>query len=289
VYVADGLSGIQVIAIEEITDPVFQTTLDTPGQARDIYVHGEFAFVADGDSFRTFDILFPNLPTYVGAVATPDNACSVVGIESRALVACQESGLQVVSVANPQSPQIVGELTTPGIAYDVTVHDGIVYLADGSGGLQVIDFSDPTRPDTIGWADTGGSARGVAVAPGHVALADFTTGLQIAAQQCVADLPVGPDTPPRAEVLVTAHPNPFNPRLQIDLEVYTPQTVRISVHDLAGGLVAELADRWFAAGHHNVAWHGRDAAGRAVPSGSYLIMLRGARPTEIARKVTLLR
>jgi len=289
VYVADGLSGITVIAIEEITDPVFQITLATPGQARDIYVHGEFAFVADGDSFRTFDILFPNLPAYVGAVATPDNATSVVGIAAHAVVACQESGLQVVSVANPQSPQIVGDLATPGTAYGVAAHDGIVYVADGNGGLQVVDFSDPTRPDIIGWADTGGSARGVAVAADHVALADFTTGLQIASQQCVADLPVGPADLPRAALLVNAHPNPFNPRLQLDLEVYTPQTVRISVHDLAGTLVAELGNRWFDAGYHSVAWHGRDTGGRTVPSGSYLIMLRGPEQTEIARKVTLLR
>jgi flagellar hook assembly protein FlgD len=49
-----------------------------------------------------------------------------------------------------------------------------------------------------------------------------------------------------------------------------------------------LADEIFTAGTHSVDWNGCDAAGRAMPSGSYLIKLETARGVE-ARKVSLIR
>jgi flagellar hook assembly protein FlgD len=46
--------------------------------------------------------------------------------------------------------------------------------------------------------------------------------------------------------------------------------VTLRVYDVTGGLVTTLLDRDVAAGAHQVAWLGRDDAGRTVPAGLYV-------------------
>ena len=47
-------------------------------------------------------------------------------------------------------------------------------------------------------------------------------------------------------------------------------------------------NRIYAAGSHSVVWNGKDAMGRAVPSGTYVVRLETESSVE-ARKVMLLR
>jgi flagellar hook assembly protein FlgD len=50
--------------------------------------------------------------------------------------------------------------------------------------------------------------------------------------------------------------------------------VRLTVYDLAGRRVRVLCDEWLGAGPHQEDWDGRDAAGREVAAGPYLLQLR---------------
>jgi hypothetical protein len=82
----------------------------------------------------------------------------------------------------------------------------------------------------------------------------------------------GPSVPPA----LGAFPNPFNPTTRFTLELPEAGEVRLTIHDLAGRLVAELVRGEAAACPRVVAWHGVDAAGRSVPSGVYAARLRTA-------------
>ena len=66
------------------------------------------------------------------------------------------------------------------------------------------------------------------------------------------------------------------------------QRAEVAVYDLTGRLLGVLADRTYAASEHSVVWNGKDASGRAVPSGTYVIRLSTDSSVE-ARKVMLLR
>lgn len=81
---------------------------------------------------------------------------------------------------------------------------------------------------------------------------------------------------PGASGLVTAWPNPFNPRVTLGFALAAPGPVSLTVVDLRGRTVATLHDGALAAGQHAIAWDGRDAAGRAAPAGTYLAVLRTA-------------
>ena len=64
-------------------------------------------------------------------------------------------------------------------------------------------------------------------------------------------------------------PNPFNPVTEITYEMGTAGHATIEIVDIAGRRLARLVDGERAAGSHSVLWRGRDAAGRALPSGVY--------------------
>jgi hypothetical protein len=83
-------------------------------------------------------------------------------------------------------------------------------------------------------------------------------------------------------------PNPFNPATVIAFTLPSAGRARLTVHDLRGRLVATLADGDLAAGRHQYAFHGADASGRSLPSGTYIYRL--ATGGEIlSRRMTLVK
>jgi flagellar hook assembly protein FlgD len=77
-------------------------------------------------------------------------------------------------------------------------------------------------------------------------------------------------------------PNPFNPSTALRFDLPEAGAVRLSVYDVGGRLIKDLADGAYPAGSHAVIWDGRDAAGRAVASGSYFARLQaGGRQTTV--------
>jgi hypothetical protein len=92
-------------------------------------------------------------------------------------------------------------------------------------------------------------------------------------------------TPPVIASL-DAHPNPFNPQTQICCSLTEPRHLTLTIHDLAGRVVAVLVDGDCAAGPHSWTWRGRDGGGSPVPSGTYVARL-AAPSTVQAVKLTL--
>jgi hypothetical protein len=101
----------------------------------------------------------------------------------------------------------------------------------------------------------------------------------------VADPSTTPAPPsPR---LLQNYPNPFNPSTHIPFELDQPGRVRLGIFDLQGRQVVALADATFEAGRHEVAWNGRDARGRSVASGTYLVRLQVNEVVEAERLIVL--
>ena len=72
---------------------------------------------------------------------------------------------------------------------------------------------------------------------------------------------------------LAAAPNPFNPATTIRYEVPTAAQVRLMVYDVLGREVTVLVDERREPGCYAVTWDGRDAAGRLVASGVYVVRL----------------
>lgn len=80
----------------------------------------------------------------------------------------------------------------------------------------------------------------------------------------------GGEAPPAATLTaVSAHPNPFNPRVEVSLTLSRAAAASVTVLDLGGRLLRELHAGELPAGAHAFAWDGEDRAGRPLPSGVY--------------------
>jgi hypothetical protein len=102
-----------------------------------------------------------------------------------------------------------------------------------------------------------------------------------------------PGTPPalRCENL----PNPFGSGTLISFDVQAAAgsgegavEMKLSIYDVSGRLVRSLVDAPLSAGRHSVAWDGRDARGRSVPSGIYFARVSG-RGTSLTHKMVVVR
>ncbi len=101
--------------------------------------------------------------------------------------------------------------------------------------------------------------------------------------------PAGRDVPETSMfTAVSVAPNPFNPYTTIDFAVGNQQHVTVAVYDMSGRQVAVLTDQLYAAGLHQADWDGKDSAGQAVASGTYLVRLQTQDVVE-SRKIMLVR
>jgi len=84
------------------------------------------------------------------------------------------------------------------------------------------------------------------------------------------------------------YPNPFNPRVRVDFFLGEHLSGLLEVYDVRGRRVTTL---WqgVARQAEQIAWDGRDARGRAMPSGIYTFSLQGADGSRITTRGTLIR
>ena len=118
----------------------------------------------------------------------------------------------------------------------------------------------------------------------------FLCGLAIAWKQCadVIGIADDPEDIPSAGLRLAVHPNPFNPQTTITFSLERVEWAKVGVYELTGKRLAVLADRTFADGEHSLLWNGRDAWGRAMPSGPYIIRLETDSRVK-AQKIMLLK
>ena len=78
---------------------------------------------------------------------------------------------------------------------------------------------------------------------------------------------------PEEFALHANYPNPFNPSTTLRYDLPEAAEVTLLVYDLLGREVVRLVDGRLEAGYHRVVWNGRDARGREVPTGMYIVLM----------------
>jgi hypothetical protein len=88
---------------------------------------------------------------------------------------------------------------------------------------------------------------------------------------------------PKSYVLKQNYPNPLNVQTTIEFALPKAEHISITVYDLLGRRVEELADQEYPAGNHQVVWQADEYA-----SGLYFYVMR-TESIEINRKMMLLK
>ncbi len=79
---------------------------------------------------------------------------------------------------------------------------------------------------------------------------------------------------PSSFELLGNYPNPFNPETTIAFRLDEPMRVTLQIYNLGGQKLITLVDDWRNPGLHRVIWNGKDAGGRTLSSGIYMIRLQ---------------
>ncbi|UCF05174.1 MAG: T9SS type A sorting domain-containing protein [bacterium] len=113
-------------------------------------------------------------------------------------------------------------------------------------------------------------------------------GTAFTASDCVVFIgrcprPGRPEPPEDKDEQIRISPNPFNPVTRITFYLAEPRHVRISIYDVSGRLIEQLADGWREAGEHTIEWR---AGG--IASGIYFLHMDGGTISQ-TRKMILLR
>ncbi|MBT3232940.1 MAG: choice-of-anchor D domain-containing protein [Calditrichaeota bacterium] len=153
-------------------------SFNTPGDANDIVVVGEFAYVADNQAgLRIIDISNPEDPAEIGFVDTPGSALSVVVSGDIALIGDGPRGLIIVDISNPEEPEVIGSFADECIINGVAIDGESAYLSDVIGGFRVLDISDPENPRQLAEIETPDVAQDVFVSGNFAYVADRLSGM----------------------------------------------------------------------------------------------------------------
>ena len=150
----------------------------------------------------------------------------------------------------------------------------IAFSPDGTQAYVTSSFSneihivDAMREEVVGHYAAGQNPRGIALA------------------QPVWPTAIGQQ--PTRFALAPAFPNPFNGSTQITYTLAAGTLVELRVHNALGQAVRTLLRQHRDVGTHQIHWDGKDDQGRALASGTYLLIMR-AGATSQATKMLLLR
>jgi hypothetical protein len=168
--------------------------------------------------------------------------------------------------------------------------DGRLRVTDGGSGVDAVEalLDGVPLPGALA-RDADGLWRWTEDAP-----ADAEIGVRVtdrAGNRHIERLAVASPLPTSVQ-LGQNFPNPFNPETTIPVRVAVAGKVRVEIYNAAGQHVRTLVEAVLP-GETHLTWDGRDAAGRAVSSGTYLYraITRAAETGDAVqtRRMTLLR
>lgn len=85
-----------------------------------------------------------------------------------------------------------------------------------------------------------------------------------------------------------AYPNPFNGAVSFRVNLAKPEVISATIYSVNGQKIATVFSGRMEKGERNLSWNARDASGKTVSSGVYLMVIESARK-RVSQKVTLLK
>jgi hypothetical protein len=178
--VADGCYGLQIVDLSNSANPQRIGGYDTSGNAYDVALSGDYAYVADGDhGLQVIDLSNPARPRRVGGCATsmPARHVAVSGNDGCILeqgwdysAGVLRARLTVIDISDPANPRHAGGYDIGHDAYDVAVSGHLAYVRESSHDgtnwittLRAIDISNPAQPQQVDNYDANGWGYGLPV------------------------------------------------------------------------------------------------------------------------------
>lgn len=149
-----------------------KSVLELTYNAKEIYVNGNYAYVASTDNsqeLKVVNISNPTSPTLAGGYDEPSvitDGVTVAGYGNYLFLGKSDGKVQIFSITNPTSPQKIGQYDAVQAVNDLAVDPArnlvFAVTSTGSKELQIIDVTNPSQPTLRGYFDASDTLNGVA-------------------------------------------------------------------------------------------------------------------------------
>jgi len=149
---------LSIYNVNDSANPVLLGSVETNGDAYDVEVVGDNAYLADRSYLKIIDVSNPESPTITASVNT--GAYEVKVNNNYAYVAAGSGGFKVVDITNAEAPVVVGSVDRPSTNYyyysNIDIYGDrayLVYYGSHSSDkvmLQIININTPTSPTQLG-------------------------------------------------------------------------------------------------------------------------------------------
>lgn len=156
IYLARDHAGLYIFDNSDLFNPIWISSIHTPGAPGGIDVIGQYVFIADLDSGLTVvNATDPYYPTIFGRYDDPSLGnhqfadISVSG--DYAYIADRRVGLRIFDISDPSAPQYCSYLGLPSHPSKIIVNGDMAYTGVGGEGLIcLVDVTDPLHPVLTG-------------------------------------------------------------------------------------------------------------------------------------------
>jgi hypothetical protein len=162
--------------------------LDTPGDAQEVAVVGDYAYICDWGTLRIVDVSDPTTPVEVGSYSPPygDGPCMTLAVAGNYVYTGGYYRLNILDVTNPAAPVLVGYANGLDMPHGMAVAGAYAYVVDthdtGSGYLYrllIFDVSSVNNPFLISGFTFTSVSPDVAVAGSYAYVANVDSGLRV--------------------------------------------------------------------------------------------------------------
>ncbi|NQU75501.1 MAG: peptidylprolyl isomerase [Planctomycetes bacterium] len=193
VYLACGNAGIEVYDATDPAQPLLLGSYNTAGEARNIKVVGDYAFVSD--TFNGLVTLNVSNPADITLISTtPVGGSAALGLDARdglLYVASYADGLNVYDISNPAQIALVGNIANLfkdssrnwvrfTQAMDVALYGDYAYVTEYiAGAVVVLNVSNPASMKYVRYFFSAGYTWGIDVCDNRLYVANVSAGLLV--------------------------------------------------------------------------------------------------------------
>ncbi len=288
--------GALAIDVSNLDSPEIITELFVGEDVMSIALHGDLAAVWMAGSTHLYDLSNLADPlllsTMGGGYQWYSQNYKFVERSGRLLLLVSETeydfdyngGLaKVYDITEPTDPVCL--LSLRQLGFDMPgplVLDGHTLIVPGSRQLTFYDWPDLDGPaefkgrlqypaDAAGFWGSRAMVTDQAIVIQHH---DGTVGSWPLPEGMLSGVPEDDSMPHPKNLMVSSHPNPFNPSCEIRFTMPEDAEVSVEIYDLQGRRVRSILNANAYAGHHSVRWDGRNGDGQMVAAGVYLARVK---------------
>lgn len=272
-----------IIDVAIPSQPVFCGSCEIDDRGREIFVSGNYAYIASGESgLFILNISDFNQPEVIGHYDSPDMAFDVDVSDELAFIA-DDDGMRIINISDPNNPYEVGFYDTPLSwgSVDIKVIGNIAILLHRYG-IFTIDVSNPSNPVLIDSYFLACNSGNLNIQDEYIYLANNISFIILRSDE-LTDLNILELAIPDNFSLSQNYPNPFNAQTQINYSLPYAGNVKIDIYDILGRKVRSLYNGSQTAGEHSIIWRANGFA-----SGVYFYRLT-AGDRKFAKQLTLIK